>query len=166
MIIVVVTTTSRRRTHYGDEDWFTDRTELDETFWDRGGIESVNPIATAPITAEPTSALTPAAPTTQVTTGDPGVCTDAGLSNPPTTALGKDKAVSIAVRGALQDAIEDVPLLYMAQRGSPKPFAILPALFRRHQENHAEMDVLNEFRGPRAGVKTMVQNAKRISRYS
>jgi hypothetical protein len=64
-----------------------------------------------------------------------------------TTAWGKDKAVSIAVRGALQDAIEDVPLLYMAQRGSPKPFDILPAIFRRHQENHAEMDVLNELRG-------------------
>jgi hypothetical protein len=41
----------------------------------------------------------------------------------------KDKAVSIAVRGALQDAIEDVPLLYMAQRGSPKPFAILLRTF-------------------------------------
>ncbi|MBU2766688.1 hypothetical protein HAP94_10875 [Acidithiobacillus ferrivorans] len=139
-----------------EPDWFADRPELDETFWDMIGAEPASPEAASSQITQPESAPTRASPaldettTASLTTND---SRDPAITMEPSTTAAETrlnkktrKAVSAAV-GALQDAVEDVPLLYCAQRGSATPFAILPALFRRHQENYSEMDVLSEMRG-------------------
>jgi hypothetical protein len=143
------------QTDGNSEDWFADRPELDETFWDMIGVEPADPVTTTPASTTPHATVAappaprptpPASRANNETDLTLAVTPDAVTTAAPAVVQKTKKAVSAAI-GALHDAIEDVPLLYCAQRGSTTLFAILPALFRRHQENYSEMDVLSEMRG-------------------